>query len=108
MACLRLVTRFPERPERSWPRFISCMARSTFAPALCPYRRGDFRFCGIGTSCRETMQVRVRNGLLLGAARLGEPLDIAVRLGLRRLRGIQAPEVALHEQVDELRVVHRR
>jgi hypothetical protein len=30
IACLRLVTLLPERPERSWPRFISCMARSTF------------------------------------------------------------------------------
>jgi hypothetical protein len=38
-ACLRLVTRLPDRPERSWPRFISCIARSTFWPALRPYRR---------------------------------------------------------------------
>lgn len=39
MACLRFFTRFPERPERSSPRFISCMARSTFSPALRPYLR---------------------------------------------------------------------
>jgi hypothetical protein len=39
IACLRLVTRLPERPERSWPRFISCIARSTFLPAFGPYRR---------------------------------------------------------------------
>ena len=36
MACLRLVTFLPERPERSWPRFLSCIARSTFSPALRP------------------------------------------------------------------------
>jgi hypothetical protein len=29
-ACLRLVTFFPDRPLRSVPWFISCMARSTF------------------------------------------------------------------------------
>jgi len=32
IACLRLVTRLPERPDFSWPCFISCMARSTFWP----------------------------------------------------------------------------
>jgi hypothetical protein len=35
-ACFRLVTFRPERPERSLPRFISCMARSTFLLALGP------------------------------------------------------------------------
>jgi hypothetical protein len=39
IACLRLVTRLPERPDLSCPRFISCIARSTFWPALRPYRR---------------------------------------------------------------------
>ena len=36
MACVRLVTFFPERPERSVPRFISRIDRSTFfeAPRL--------------------------------------------------------------------------
>jgi hypothetical protein len=34
MACLRLVTFLPERPERSCPRFISCMLLSTLEPAL--------------------------------------------------------------------------
>jgi hypothetical protein len=29
IACLRLFTRFPERPLLSLPRFISCMARLT-------------------------------------------------------------------------------
>jgi hypothetical protein len=39
IACLRLVTFLPDRPERSAPRFISCMLRSTLSPALAPYRR---------------------------------------------------------------------
>jgi hypothetical protein len=39
MACLRLVTRFLDRPERSWPRFISCIAFSTFSDASRPYLR---------------------------------------------------------------------
>jgi hypothetical protein len=39
MACLRLVTFLPERPDFSWPRFISCMARSTFRPDFGPYLR---------------------------------------------------------------------
>lgn len=30
MACLRLVTFLPERPERSVPRFISCIVFFTF------------------------------------------------------------------------------
>ncbi len=37
IACLRLVTFFPERPERSLPLFLSCIARSTFFWALAPY-----------------------------------------------------------------------
>jgi hypothetical protein len=36
MACLRLVTFLPDRPERSWPRFISCMLFSTFCDAFAP------------------------------------------------------------------------
>jgi hypothetical protein len=36
MACFRLFTDLPERPERSCPRFISGIARSTFWPALRP------------------------------------------------------------------------
>src|SRR5713101_8132441 len=45
MACLRLVTFLPERPDLSCPRFISCMARLTFLPAFAPYLRrlDDFR-----------------------------------------------------------------
>src|SRR5436190_15910630 len=37
IACLRLVTFFPERPERSLPRFRSRIARSTFSLAFFPY-----------------------------------------------------------------------
>src|SRR5438445_2939177 len=37
IACLRLVTFFPDRPDRSLPRFSSCKARSTFSPAFLPY-----------------------------------------------------------------------
>jgi len=36
MACLRLVTFLPERPERSFPCFISDMDRSTFCDAFFP------------------------------------------------------------------------
>jgi hypothetical protein len=42
MACLRLVTFLPERPDFSLPRFISCIERSTFLPAFGPYFRLDF------------------------------------------------------------------
>ena len=37
MACFRLFTFLPERPERSFPRFRSCIARSTFFCAFRPY-----------------------------------------------------------------------
>jgi hypothetical protein len=37
MACLRLFTFLPERPDFSSPRFISCIARSTFSEAFFPY-----------------------------------------------------------------------
>jgi hypothetical protein len=36
-ACLRLLTFLPELPLRSSPRFISCIARSTFSDAFFPY-----------------------------------------------------------------------
>jgi hypothetical protein len=36
IACWRERTLRPERPERSLPRFISCMAFSTFFEALGP------------------------------------------------------------------------
>ena len=37
MACLRLVTRLPDRPDRSDPRLRSRMARATICDALRPY-----------------------------------------------------------------------
>jgi hypothetical protein len=37
MACLRLVTFFPDRPLRKVPRLRSCMARSTFFDAFLLY-----------------------------------------------------------------------
>src|SRR5258705_6058085 len=37
IACLRLVTRLPDRPLFSVPRLRSCIARSTFLPAFFPY-----------------------------------------------------------------------
>src|SRR6266508_306756 len=37
MACLRLVTFLPERPDLSVPRLRSCIARSTFFCAFFPY-----------------------------------------------------------------------
>jgi hypothetical protein len=39
IACLRLLTFRPERPLRSLPRFISCIARRTFLPLARPYLR---------------------------------------------------------------------
>src|SRR5215212_8369778 len=37
IACFLLVTFLPERPLFNSPRFISCMAFSTFSPAFLPY-----------------------------------------------------------------------
>jgi hypothetical protein len=37
IACLRLVTRLPDLPLRSLPRFISCIARFTLRDAFLPY-----------------------------------------------------------------------
>lgn len=43
MACLRLVTFFPDRPERSLPCFISRIVRSTLRPDFLEYlRAADF------------------------------------------------------------------
>ena len=51
MACLRLVTLFPLRPLFSVPRFSSCIARSTFLPAIGLYfLPEDFFFVGIEPS----------------------------------------------------------
>ncbi|MGA7357040.1 MAG: hypothetical protein WBW76_16580, partial [Candidatus Cybelea sp.] len=42
MACFRLVTFLPERPDLSFPCFISCIARSTLRLAFGPYFRVVF------------------------------------------------------------------
>jgi len=42
IACLRLVTFLPERPERNFPAFISSILRLTFFPAWGPYLRAGF------------------------------------------------------------------
>ena len=43
MACLRLVTFFPDRPDRSFPCFISRIVRSTLRPDFLEYLRpADF------------------------------------------------------------------
>jgi hypothetical protein len=79
IACLRLVTRLPDRPEWSWPRFISCIARSTFFPALEP----DFR---------PPLRLRPELRLLLGVElRLLLGLELRLLLGLepRLLRGLE-------------------
>jgi len=39
IACLRLRTFLPDRPERSVPRFISRIASRTFFDAFSPYLR---------------------------------------------------------------------
>ena len=42
IACFRLVTFLPERPDLSLPCFISCIARSTFLADFLLYFRFDF------------------------------------------------------------------
>src|SRR5580658_857186 len=51
IACLRLFTVLPERPDLSLPSFISCIARWTFFEALGPYFFPEpFLAVGITTS----------------------------------------------------------
>jgi hypothetical protein len=47
IACLRFVTFLPERPERSCPRFISCMAPPTFLLARLLERLLDVFFAPV-------------------------------------------------------------
>ena len=44
MACLRLVTFLPDRPDRKVPRFLSCIARFTFDWAFLPYFATNYSF----------------------------------------------------------------
>src|SRR5579863_9419877 len=50
IACFRLVTFLPERPERSFPAFISRIDRSTFCCAFGPYVRAPLRLVAIAYS----------------------------------------------------------
>jgi hypothetical protein len=59
IACLRLVTFFPERPLRSVPRFRLCMARLTFFAAFllyfaieCPFKGRRTQGAGLEMSER--------------------------------------------------------
>jgi hypothetical protein len=45
IACLRLLTRLPERPLRSLPRFISRIARRTLLPLARLYLRAIVVTC---------------------------------------------------------------
>jgi hypothetical protein len=47
MACLRLFTFFPLRPDFSFPRLYSCISRSTDLEAFGPYFRFEDFFCAI-------------------------------------------------------------
>jgi hypothetical protein len=80
MACLRLFTRCPERPERSWPRFISCIAFSTFLPAFGPYRRPLPRL-----ALRPRLE-RLERLVLRLELRLEGRLDVRLELRLLLLR----------------------
>ena len=46
IACLRLLTRLPERPLRSLPRFISRIVRLTLLPLARLYLRAMVTTCG--------------------------------------------------------------
>ena len=51
IACLRLFTRLPERPLRSLPRFMSCIARRTLSPLARPYLRAMVVSCWFQRNC---------------------------------------------------------
>src|SRR5437762_5537934 len=55
IACLRLVTRLPERPLLSVPCFRSCIARSTFFCAFSPY-------LAIGSLLRRCLAEELQTG----------------------------------------------
>jgi len=77
IACLRLVTFLPERPERSSPRFISCMLRLTLREAFGPY----FRFLRPPLDLRELF----RDDFLRPPDFLCEELLRLLELRFRRL-----------------------
>jgi hypothetical protein len=59
IACLRLLTLRRERPLRSVPRFISCIARRTFLPAALLYLRAIF-LSSCQWHCCPRMQANLR------------------------------------------------
>lgn len=69
--CFGLVTRLPERPDRSFPSFISLIARPTFVRDFAPYFRRPFDFL-VGISC-----------LLLGRP-TGQRGPLALRVACQR------------------------
>ena len=54
-ACFRLVTFFPELPERNVPRFCSCITLATFRAAAFPYRRLEAFFAAMSTPSAMVM-----------------------------------------------------
>jgi hypothetical protein len=98
-ACLRLVTRLPDRPERSWPRFISCIARSTFWPALRPYRRPplEVRLLRLVLRLDDRLRLDVR---LLRPARLVRWRPV-LRLRLDLRCAMEPPSVVVANAVAE-------
>ena len=75
IACLRFLTRLPDPPERSLPRFISPIARSTFWPAFGPYFRPPLRL-----EERDEPRRLVERAPLDERLRLDDPLRLDVRL----------------------------
>ena len=65
IACLRLLTFFFERPERSEPLFISDIARSTLLEAFLPYRFFDDFFLLVAIApARSNLHASSRAGEL--------------------------------------------
>ena len=65
IACLRLLTRLPERPLRSLPRFISRTARRTLLPLARLYLRAIVVTCWFHRDCvpylRRSLTRSLRN-----------------------------------------------
>src|SRR5712691_8024326 len=132
IACLRLVTRRPERPLFNVPRLRSCIARSTFSAAFFPYLAihppvgGDAYACSMpdwrGTSLTaisndppgfdvardaadgEARQIAQALGKLDEAMGVSEAADQAER-DANRARALAA---AAGDQLEEAREVHVR
>ncbi len=86
MACLRLRTFLPERPERSVPCFISCMVLSTFSLAFFPYLREPRRADVLRDELLRAEVLRAVLREVLRAEVLREVLRAALRVEVERLR----------------------